>query len=913
MKKIAAALLGLFLTVGPASAQTSPNFTYKFVPSTEQWNSYFAGKQDYLGAPPLLTTGGTMVGPLVTAASTTGHAGFTITPGVAPTSPNNGDMWITSVGVFARVNGVTVDLINGACPTCAVTNATNTFTAAQIINLNTAPSDVAQTGTMLQLSQADTVNGNIEIDTYAGRAALVSLRSNGSLISPTTLIADNEIVAIAARGYDGTSRSSISAAAIRMFSAGTWSNTSHPSYIDLQTTASGSTTALTRMRIENDGSVTLNGATSIGPAGTISSVTNLNNETRWSFSNNSTGTGAFTFFSAVNSTSLAAFGIGGTGYTATAGLQNRAVVLSGATASGVTIYASSTNPIDFYNNGSRSGGFLSTGEFQTATIFGGSAAGSSLTLQGTNNGSPSGDSVVIKGASVTVRPNASGAVTLNVGVSGTAGGSINIAGSVSGAQIWKPASAASGTITWPAGTVDFSATGGASQVVKQTSAGGIFTVARLTCGDLSDATSGCTSTAGITALTGDGSAAGPGSAALTLTSVVTAGSAGSSTATPVLTWDVKGRITAASSATVTPAVGSITGFGTGVSTALTTNVGSAGAFVTLNGAGGTPSSIVLTNATGTAASLTAGNATNTAITDDTSTNAAVFPTWVTANTGNLPQKVSSTIFTMNPSLGTFGFGTTPAAGSVFRVTNAAASLSGVNQFAMNFTPTCSVGATSFCGGYYVDVFSAAGSYTITGMAGVYIDAAVKGAGSTVTTAYGLFVADQTTGATNYGVYSSGATNKNFFGGDTTMNAQTFVPNVASDTALTDNTLCVQTGGTGKVLKGTGTLGICLGTSGAQFKTSFAPMVGGLDEILRLHLQNYRYRAGFGDDGARVQYGLTAQDVEQALPDLVRYDASGIAINYDSGALLFIGLRAIQQLKSDNDNLRSELALKIRRK
>jgi len=45
------------------------------------------------------------------------------------------------------------------------------------------------------------------------------------------------------------------------------------------------------------------------------------------------------------------------------------------------------------------------------------------------------------------------------------------------------------------------------------------------------------------------------------------------------------------------------------------------------------------------------NATNTAITDDTSTNATVYPTWVTANTGNLPQKVTSTKLTFNPSTG----------------------------------------------------------------------------------------------------------------------------------------------------------------------------------------------------------------------------------------------------------------------
>lgn len=48
---------------------------------------------------------------------------------------------------------------------------------------------------------------------------------------------------------------------------------------------------------------------------------------------------------------------------------------------------------------------------------------------------------------------------------------------------------------------------------------------------------------------------------------------------------------------------------------------------------------------------TATNATNTAITDDTTTNATVYPTWVTANTGNLPQKVTSTKLSFNPSTG----------------------------------------------------------------------------------------------------------------------------------------------------------------------------------------------------------------------------------------------------------------------
>lgn len=52
-----------------------------------------------------------------------------------------------------------------------------------------------------------------------------------------------------------------------------------------------------------------------------------------------------------------------------------------------------------------------------------------------------------------------------------------------------------------------------------------------------------------------------------------------------------------SNATALP-LGSVTGLGTGVATALAVNVGSAGAFVTFNGALGTPSSVTLTNATG---------------------------------------------------------------------------------------------------------------------------------------------------------------------------------------------------------------------------------------------------------------------------------------------------------------------------
>lgn len=76
------------------------------------------------------------------------------------------------------------------------------------------------------------------------------------------------------------------------------------------------------------------------------------------------------------------------------------------------------------------------------------------------------------------------------------------------------------------------------------------------------------------------------------------GSFGSATQVVGITVNAKGQVTAASNITITPSIGSVTGLGTNVATALASNVGSAGAVVTNGGALGTPSSGTLTNCTG---------------------------------------------------------------------------------------------------------------------------------------------------------------------------------------------------------------------------------------------------------------------------------------------------------------------------
>lgn len=98
-------------------------------------------------------------------------------------------------------------------------------------------------------------------------------------------------------------------------------------------------------------------------------------------------------------------------------------------------------------------------------------------------------------------------------------------------------------------------------------------------------------------MSADATASGAG--AITLATVnANVGTFGSATSCVTFTTNAKGLITAASQATCTPAIASITGMGTGVATALAVNVGTAGSFVVNGGVLGTPSSGTLTNTTG---------------------------------------------------------------------------------------------------------------------------------------------------------------------------------------------------------------------------------------------------------------------------------------------------------------------------
>lgn len=232
---------------------------------------------------------------------------------------------------------------------------------------------------------------------------------------------------------------------------------------------------------------------------------------------------------------------------------------------------------------------------------------------------------------------------------------------------------------WPGNTTTYFRGDGTYATLNQAAVAGLTTAS-------SPAFAGVTIGAG-SAITGSGpggpltavaySSFGTASGNAAQGGVITAGGpTGSATVAPIITYNAAGQLTAVTSATITPAVGSITGLGSNVATALGNTAGGTGGFALVSAANvasvsnsdgtltispttgavvasialghantwsgqqtfvapilGTPASGVATNLTGTASGLTAGNVTTNANLTGDVTSSGNATTLVTAQTG----------------------------------------------------------------------------------------------------------------------------------------------------------------------------------------------------------------------------------------------------------------------------------------
>ena len=111
-----------------AQSSPSPAFYYGFIPTAGQWNAYFQAKQDYLGFTPMGAAGGTFSGKIYTLPSSVALAGLNLGVGSAPTVPQNGDLWMTTSGLFAYIGGVTYGPYLGGLSGDVLVTGANTAT-----------------------------------------------------------------------------------------------------------------------------------------------------------------------------------------------------------------------------------------------------------------------------------------------------------------------------------------------------------------------------------------------------------------------------------------------------------------------------------------------------------------------------------------------------------------------------------------------------------------------------------------------------------------------------------------------------------------------------------------------------------------------------------------------------------------
>lgn len=128
--------------------------------------------------------------------------------------------------------------------------------------------------------------------------------------------------------------------------------------------------------------------------------------------------------------------------------------------------------------------------------------------------------------------------------------------------------------------------------------------------------------------------------------------------------------------------------------------------------------------------------------------------------------------------------------------------------------------------------------------------------------------------------------------------------LTTDATHTDATVCRDTT-SGVLYAGSGTIGICLGTSSERYKTDVTPLKAGLPEILALQPISYKLDKDHGDPN-KVLYGFTAEQGGKALPALMGKDTQGKPNTFDYLGLVAPLVNSIKDLNAQLTALQTEV-------
>jgi hypothetical protein len=140
-------------------------------------------------------------------------------------------------------------------------------------------------------------------------------------------------------------------------------------------------------------------------------------------------------------------------------------------------------------------------------------------------------------------------------------------------------------------------------------------------------------------------------------------------------------------------------------------------------------------------------------------------------------------------------------------------------------------------------------------------------------------------------------------GNASNTAKTVIANLGSDTGQTDDSVCATSAGV--LYFGSGTLGVCLGTSSVRYKHGIQDLQPGINEIMSLKPVSYYLNADHGNPNKQL-YGFTAEDMIKVLPKLVDKDKSGKPNTADYLGVVPVLVHAMQQQQEEIASLKAEL-------
>ena len=172
------------------------------------------------GTAPTYCTSCTVSGKFITPASALGGAGLNLPQGSAPTSPANGDVWTTSTGVFAQINGATQGPLGGGVS--SVNSLTGAVTLNEALNCSNCGLSYSASSNNATFALTDAL-GNVPSSTHPVEVCFPAVSATAGKLNCVSIQASLSVVLNAGStlGVPGSSTNAFHAWLLLVYNSGT--------------------------------------------------------------------------------------------------------------------------------------------------------------------------------------------------------------------------------------------------------------------------------------------------------------------------------------------------------------------------------------------------------------------------------------------------------------------------------------------------------------------------------------------------------------------------------------------------------------------------------------------------------------------------------------------------------------------